>query len=456
MNFVSKTSSVVFIKNRKAMLLCGFILFFLFSVFFLQKISFADDSAIATDRTSQNETSEKQALINEKLDEINKIQAEINKYQTDINSKQKEGKTLENEIIIYNSNISKNQLEIKETKINIEKAELEIEESRDRIKEGQDSIEKNREALRKYIQTLYVYQQKSFLEVLIYENNISDFFNEVDAVESVQNAILKTVVGLKEEREDLTKKSQELEENQIAYEQLIAMRYEQNVGLESLKAQKNEILEITDREEDRFQSLLAQNRSLLPSLHAELRDLQSLGQNIQFDDAISAAKYIGSVTGVRPALLLAILRVESSLGTNVGGGSYVVDMNPSQRPTFEAIANELGYNPNVMPVSKKPTSYSGWGGAMGPAQMMPTTWRVYQERVSKITGNIPSDPWDLTDSVTAIAVKLSDIEGVTAGDYNAEYKAAGIYLAGNNWQKFPFYPNKVMYYADLYEKELNG
>lgn len=452
MNFVSKTPSGS-IKNRKALLLCGFILGCAGFSLLQLGVSRAQEAAapVAADAAA-----DKQAVINAKLAEIKALQGEISRYQADLSAKQKAGKTLANEIAIYDGSIAKNQLEIRETKMSIEAAELEMAAAQVRIVEGQGEVERNRQALKEYIQTLYGYQQDSFLEVLISRESLSDYFNEVDAVGAVQSKILSAVDALRQERADLKSRNQELEDNQVAYAQLIAMRYEQNADLEDLKAQKSEILEITNGEEDRYQALLNQNKSLLPSLRAELRDLQSLGQDIKFDDAISAARYVGTTTGVRPALLLAILRVESGLGTNVGGGNYAVDMSPAQRPTFEAIANELGYDPNSLPVSKRPKSYSGWGGAMGPAQMMPTTWRGYQARTSQITGHNPPDPWDLTDSIAAIAVKLADVEGVTSGDYNAEYKAAGIYLAGNNWQKFPFYPQKVMAYAASYEKELNG
>jgi len=54
-----------------------------------------------------------------------------------------------------------------------------------------------------------------------------------------------------------------------------------------------------------------------------------------------------------------------------------------------------------------------------------------------------------------MAVKVSKVPGVTEGDYNAEYKAAGLYFAGRNWRKFLFYPDRVMLYADLFEQEMS-
>ncbi|MDD3190645.1 MAG: hypothetical protein PHI66_03065 [Candidatus Pacebacteria bacterium] len=457
MDFVYHKNPVLS-KSRKALLLCGFIVlaFTCMSIVSRSSAEDAPSSGVISPSASAESPQNNQELINQKLEEIKKIQGDINQFKASILEKQKEGRTLENQISIYDSNIYKNQLEVQETRINIEKSELEMEDIEAKIEEDRLKIEENRAYLKEMLRVLYGYQQESLFETFIERDSLSDFFNEMNALEVVQQKIFETVMSLKQERKDLSLRNEELQDNQISYQNLLEVRYEQNISLENLKLQKGELLEITNGEEEKFQELMSDSQGLLPSLRAELRDLQSLGSSIKFDDAISAAQYVGSVTGVRPEFLLGVLRLESGLGTNVGGGNYLVDMRESQRATFEEITTGLGYDPNSMPVSKKPTTYSGWGGAMGPAQMMPTTWMIYKDRTSQITGNYPSNPWDLTDSIAAMAIKLSEVEGVTSGDYNAEYKAAGIYFAGSNWQRFTFYSDKVMYYANLYEKELGG
>lgn len=455
MDLVHKIASFLRQRNRKALWLCGF-LFVIFPFWaYLAGNSRAEEAA-APAPAAAPAASPNQELIDQKIEELSRVQSEIARLQEDIRAKRAQGDTLENEIAIFDAGISKNQLEIRETRLNIEQAEMEMEGSQNQIEEDRVKIEDNKKVLKEFIRTLYSYDNGSFLEVLMSRESISDFFNEVSAVKAVQGKILNAVIELKREREELAERTRELEDSRLVYADLIRMRYEQNTTLENLKAQKSEILEITNGEEGRYQALVVQNRRLLPSLRAELRDLQSLGSDIEFDDAISAAKYVGEVTGVRPAFLLGVLRVESGLGTNVGGGNYKTDMNPSQWEAFEAITAQLGYDPNVMPVSRKPSAYSGWGGAMGPAQMMPTTWLSFRDRVSELTKHDPPDPWSLTDSIAAMAIKLSQIGGVTEGNYDAEYEAAGRYLAGNNWRRFLFYPDKVMYYADLYAKELGG
>ncbi len=442
------------INSRKAVLLCGFVVFFLlfFSLISLETVRSSDDNPENKEEISVEET---QNLISQKREEIKQVQGKIDGYNAEIKAKQKEVRTLNREMSIYQSRIGKNELEIKETKLALEAAELEVEDIENKIVESEEKVEKDKRMLKNMIKTLYSYEQDSLLEVLMTRNNMSDFFNEVNAAKSIENKIFKTIVSLKTEKEELELRGVELGEQQEEQSQLIQMRYQQNESLDELKVQKKQILEETKGEEKKFQQILEENKQILPALKAQLMDLQSLGTKIKFDDAISAAQYIGSMTGVRPAYLLAILKKESSLGTNVGGGTYQVDMPPRQRATFEAITAELGYDPNEMPVSKRPRSYRGWGGAMGPAQMIPTTWRVYQNEVSEITGNYPPDPWDLTDAIAAMAVKVSKVPGVTERNPDAEYKAAGLYFAGRNWRKFLFYPDRVMLYADLYEKELS-
>jgi len=442
----------VFLNNRKTILLSGLFLLVLFLVFTILPLG---KIALSSENDEQEiNVEENNKKIDQIKEEIRQVQSEVDKYDLEIKAQQKKARTLKSEVSIYKNRIYKNELEVKETKLATEEAELEIEETENKISETEIKIEKDRALLKDFVQLLYSYEQDSMLEVLITKENFSDFFNEVKATESVKDEIFETIIDLKNEKENAEAQKEELEEQNEERHQLIQMRISQSSSLDDLKNQKNELLEITKGEEKQFQQLLEENKNILPTLKAQLKDLQSLGKKIKFDDAFSVSKHISSLTGVRPEFLLGILRVESSLGTNIGGGTYLVDMRPSNHATFEAITAELGYDPNAMPVSRKPRSYPGWGGAMGPAQMMPKTWMAYKARVSEVTGNYPSDPWDLTDAIASMAIKLAGVPGVTQGDYNAEYKAAGMYFAGSNWRRFLFYPDKVMLYTNLYAEEL--
>ena len=157
---------------------------------------------------------------------------------------------------------------------------------------------------------------------------------------------------------------------------------------------------------------------------------------------------------------------ESELGANVGSGNWKKDLYQcyisigyptsaeKQKTAFLAITGELGLNPDAMPVSKAP--YYGCGGAMGPAQFMPTTWQLYKSSIASRTGHNPPNPWDAEDAFMAAALLLRD-NGASAGGYTAERRAALRYLAGGNWQKpsYAFYGDDVMALAEKYQNMID-
>ena len=108
-----------------------------------------------------------------------------------------------------------------------------------------------------------------------------------------------------------------------------------------------------------------------------------------------------------------------------------------------------------MPVSKKP--WYGYGGAMGPAQFIPSTWVLYEERIAKATGHNPPNPWDPGDAFIAAAILLAD-NGADKGTLAAERLAALRYFAGwaNAGKKaYAFYGDDVMELAEKYQKQID-
>ncbi len=468
------------INSRKAVMLCGFVIFvLLFSALISLEIVKSSNDNLENKEEVKTEEENKQK-IEEIKKEMQQVQGKINETNAEIKTKQKEARTLNREMSIYESRINKNELEVKETKLAIEVAELEVEDLGNKITEGEERMKKDKEVLKNMIKVLYSYEQESMLEIFVAGNDMSDFFSKVNAVESVKDKIFKTIVDLKIEKEESELRQEELEEQQEDQSQLIQMRHQQNESLDELKDQKKQILEETKGEEKKFQQILEENKQILPALRAQLYDLQSLGEKIEFDDAISAAEYASSVTGVRREFILAIFQVETRWGTFEGAGNWEDDMYKcylrlseiartqkrkeyyvkraeTEKNAFLSIVNRLGLDPNSAKVSKEPVY--GCGGAMGFAQFMPSTWLAYEQRVSDITRHYPPNPWNLGDALVTMAVKVSDIPGVVGGDYKAEREAAGRYFGGGAWYKNSYainYANRVMIFADLYEKELSG
>ncbi|MCX6712575.1 MAG: lytic murein transglycosylase, partial [Candidatus Vogelbacteria bacterium] len=154
---------------------------------------------------------------------------------------------------------------------------------------------------------------------------------------------------------------------------------------------------------------------------------------------------------------------ESNLGENIGtcnrptdpaSKNYKAVMKPERDiGPFEKICKALGIDPVGQPVS---CPYrGGYGGAMGPAQFIPSTWAGMASAVTAVTGNKPPNPWDPRDAFTASGLYLRDL-GASAKTYSAERKAALRYYSGGNWSlaKNAFYGDEVMAIAAKYDKQI--
>jgi len=104
-------------------------------------------------------------------------------------------------------------------------------------------------------------------------------------------------------------------------------------------------------------------------------------------------------------------------------------MKPSRDVSpFLKIPAALGRDPYNTPVSC-PLSI-GYGGAMGPAQFIPSTWMLYADKLLNVLGKA-GDPWAIKDSFAAAALYLADL-GATAQTSAKESSAASRYYGGSS------------------------
>jgi membrane-bound lytic murein transglycosylase B len=139
----------------------------------------------------------------------------------------------------------------------------------------------------------------------------------------------------------------------------------------------------------------------------------------------------------------------------VSGTSIRKIMKPDRDvDPFMQITAELGLDPATQVVSC-PQSV-GYGGAMGPAQFIPSTWVLYKSRLAAATGENPPNPWSARTAIFATAMLMAD-NGADQGTRDAERRAALRYFAGGNWSKpsYAFYGDGVMKYRDQYQADIN-
>lgn len=198
-------------------------------------------------------------------------------------------------------------------------------------------------------------------------------------------------------------------------------------------------------------------------------ELLGVPDTITFQEVLDIAKYVEGITGTRPAFLLAILQEELALekfdlcyvtNFDAGEGVRVIDgkimlktMHPKRDiPDFLRITQELGKNP-LKTLVTCPMSF-GWGGAMGPADFIPSTWMKYKDQVESITGK-PADPWNVNDAFLAAGLYLSD-SGAASKTRNEEWKAAMIYFSNSADSPYTWYADDVLKIADEIETDIKA
>jgi membrane-bound lytic murein transglycosylase B len=211
--------------------------------------------------------------------------------------------------------------------------------------------------------------------------------------------------------------------------------------------------------------MLTDSQKEAQAIKNRMYQLLEVADQINFGQAVTIASWASAQTGVRAAFLLSILTQESNLGKNVGTcnragdppkKSWKVVMNPTRdQPKFVIITSELGRNPDITPIScpmsDKRGNRVGWGGAMGPAQFIPSTWMGYRDKVTAVTGKA-ADPWDIRDAFLASAIKLAADGGTSK---SGEWAAAMRYFSGGTNPAYSFYGDSVVARADSYQSDID-
>lgn len=386
--------------------------------------------------------------------QINDLQSQIDQYRSNIKNLQQQGKTLNREISLLDNRIKQAILEIKRTNLAVQETENGISNKNVELGKAEEKINREKDILAINLRQIYERDDEGILEMLLKNQKLSEVFEEVNSLQTLQKNINGNIAQIRDLKVTLESDKETLENKREELNQLKVLQQIQKQAVAAEQEEKKNLLSETKGREENYQNLLQKARQDAASIRNNLYLLEGVGVSMPLEKAYQYAKIAGSLTGVRPAFLLAVLKKETSWGINLGSGNWRKDMKPSEQKAFLQISEKLGKNPDTTPVSAKP--WYGWGGAMGPAQFLPTTWLAYEERIARLTGHNPPDPWDIEDAFTAAGIKLAQ-GGASSRNYDAEWKAAQVYFAGSRWNNptYYFYGDQVMELAGVIQDQLN-
>jgi len=394
---------------------------------------------------------------------------QITDTQKTIDQYQKQGKSLKNKIGALNAKITKLNLQIKAINLTLAKLSDEIAQTQQHIGQTEGNIDAHKDAISHAIRELYESDRQGLVEVMLAKNRLSDFFGYVNDVTRVQENLRVALAEIVQLRQDLLAQKEELSTQKDDAENLRAIQQSQKTGVQSTQTQKTQLLNVTKGKESEYQKLLKKTQETAAQIRSRIFELLGGGE-LTFEKAYDYAKLAEGATGVRAALILAVLNRESLLGKNTGRCSYTTAMHPARDvPYFLDLLKRLGIDPNSEFAKVScPNPHGTYGGAMGPAQFIPSTWKLYESTIARVTGNDPPSPWNNADAFVATAVYLKDLlasgsckDYANANKNIASYQtliercAAAKYYSGSNWYTYRFwYGDPVVTQANAYEKDI--
>lgn len=403
--------------------------------------------------------------------ELQVIERQILKQQVLVENKQQERQSLERDLDIIDAEVTKAQLGIQARSVAISQLTEQIDDKRVVLEVLTDRLQAQRISLAELIRKTQEVDDYSLVEVLLSNQNFSEFFTDFESFRSVNESLKDSLVALEEIKFDTEFQKNSLEEKKLTEAEMKRIQELQKQEIEKKEREKEQILNVTKGEEEQYQALLDAQRKTAAQLRNALFELLGGGGGIPFPEAVRLSQYAAGVTGVDAALILAILEQETNIGSNLGSCLFTDSdsarpiMHPDRdEPVFLAIADTLGFDPYQRTVScpiSQNGSRIGWGGAMGPSQFIPSTWAIYggivnngngweyqqsSDAIRSINGGSgPSNPFNNQDAFIATALLLRDngANGTYAGDRLAALRYYAGWGGASNPANF-FYGDQVM------------
>ena len=434
---------------------------FIFIIMSVLTAFFTGHLAFAQTEPESDEVLLKRAQLNA---ELLRIEQEIEKERVFLSEKQREAVSLGRDLTILDANIKKAQLGIRARNITIDNLHENIGENEEFIEVLNEKTEREKKSLSQLLRKTNEIESTSLVEIILGNQDLSEFFIDLDSFESINQALdasFKEIKAVKNATETEVKK---LEEEKSEEVNLRVLQEAEKRKIVQNEEEKQQILTVTKGEEAVYQKIIKEKEKTAAEIRAVLFALRG-SSAIPFGKAYELALRAEEQTGVRPAFLLGILTQETRLGENIGNCNLPEDppkykwqsimKAPRDTVPYLDITARLGLDPELMPLSCPQPG--GYGGAMGPAQFIPSTWILYENKIAELTGHNPPNPWNTEDAFMASAVLLRD-NGAAKGGYAAERLAALRYFAGWKYAERPAnapYGDGVMSLAAGHQKSID-
>lgn len=259
------------------------LVFFIFLSLFGINIFFVDASVV----------DELKNRISDKNTKIQELEKEIEQYQKDLDVVGEEKQTLESEVKRLDISRQKISTDIKLTQNKIDSTNFQIQKLSLDIDDKEIKIDKNISVIAETIRIMNEVESESLIEIMLSNNNLSEFFDQIESVQRFQTKIRDDVKQLTKLKEDFENKMNETERKKRELADLKNDLSDQKYILDINRKDKNNILKITENKESNYQKLLEEKHLQKEEFEEDLREIES---QLQYE--LDPNKIPGAKSGV--------------------------------------------------------------------------------------------------------------------------------------------------------------
>ncbi len=395
--------------------------------------------------------------------ELKACEQEASEATTLLNQTKLKSASFSRDVAVLTAKINAAQANIKGKNIAISNLNKDIAVKVSQIDILDKRIDKGKRAIAEILRKTNDIKSYSLVETLLSNKALSEFFIDLDTYASTEEALDNLFDLLRSDRAATEAEKIVLDRKKAETAAAKAIIEITKKEVEIANNEKKILLAVSQNNEKTYSQVLVDREAKASKIRAILFPLVDVGA-IPFGTALQYAESASAKTGVRSALILAVLQQESNLGANVGR-CLITDLSTGQTknvtsgyiwsngihptrdlPLLQSILNNLGRDPLSTRVSCPIAGISGYGGAMGPTQFIPSTWNIIAEKVASAMGKNTADPWNAADAIMASAYLLQG-NGAAAGDTTSERNAACKYYSGRKCSAanhIASYGNQVM------------
>ena len=212
--------------------------------------------------------------INDKRESVKKLEHSIEQVKRKISEKQLETVSLQNQLAILENRTTQVGLEINATQEKIEEIALEIEALGGEINLTQDQIERYKKMISEFVRTLHYEQDQNFIEILAGYDNVSDFYNRLQYLQTIEEDLGSNAQSLRIARVNLEEKKSLTEARKSSYDRLQSELKEKKIDLEEQAAAKKELFDQAELTSRVQQTLLSNLRNQYQAIEGEISSIE--------------------------------------------------------------------------------------------------------------------------------------------------------------------------------------